>query len=142
MIWAGIRIGGRINLHIIRNSNLTAESYAGEILRSLVLSYATAIGDSFLLLQDYSRNHAARLGENFLEAETIQNIECAFATVGYSNSHRVREVGGRGRGGRPMTPQGAFPQNWGETEQNRTVTCMVLKAKANDRLKNLTLSRD
>ncbi|GFT54728.1 hypothetical protein TNCV_5001101 [Trichonephila clavipes] len=26
--------------------------------------------------------------------------------------------------------------NWGETEQNCTVTCMVLKAKANDRLNN------
>ncbi|GFV42987.1 hypothetical protein TNCV_2661821 [Trichonephila clavipes] len=25
--------------------------------------------------------------------------------------------------------------NWGRTEQNRTVTCMVLKAKANDRRK-------
>ncbi|GFV48126.1 uncharacterized protein TNCV_3554051 [Trichonephila clavipes] len=30
-------------------------------------------------------------------------------------------------------PQGVLPQIWGETEQNRTVTCMVLKAKANDR---------
>ncbi|GFW61422.1 uncharacterized protein TNCV_346701 [Trichonephila clavipes] len=30
-------------------------------------------------------------------------------------------------------PQGVFPQNWGETDPNRTVTCIVLKAKANDR---------
>ncbi|GFV57645.1 hypothetical protein TNCV_3132331 [Trichonephila clavipes] len=38
------------------------------------------------------------------------------------------------RGGRPLTlPQGVLPQNWGGTEQNRTVTCMVLKATANDR---------
>ncbi|GFW81849.1 hypothetical protein TNCV_2885231 [Trichonephila clavipes] len=26
--------------------------------------------------------------------------------------------------------QGVLDQNWGGTEQNRTVTCMVLKAKA------------
>ncbi|GFS94844.1 uncharacterized protein TNCV_4457111 [Trichonephila clavipes] len=39
-------------------------------------------------------------------------------------------------------PQGVLPQNWGGPEQNRTVTCMVLKAKANDRRKNLFLSRD
>ncbi|GFW09563.1 uncharacterized protein TNCV_3996691 [Trichonephila clavipes] len=38
-------------------------------------------------------------------------------------------------------PQGVL-QNWGGTEQNRTLTCMVLKAKANDRRKNLTLSLD
>ncbi|GFV56396.1 uncharacterized protein TNCV_855491 [Trichonephila clavipes] len=37
----------------------------------------------------------------------------------------------------PDHPQGVLPQNWGGTEQNRTVTCMVLKAKANDRRKNL-----
>ncbi|GFW83341.1 uncharacterized protein TNCV_2544391 [Trichonephila clavipes] len=32
--------------------------------------------------------------------------------------------------------QGFLPLNWGGTEQNRTVTCMVLKAKANDRRKS------
>ncbi|GFX01172.1 uncharacterized protein TNCV_4581381 [Trichonephila clavipes] len=30
-------------------------------------------------------------------------------------------------------PQGVLPQNWGETELNRSVTCMVLKGTANDR---------
>ncbi|GFX46172.1 hypothetical protein TNCV_2298211 [Trichonephila clavipes] len=38
------------------------------------------------------------------------------------------------RDGRPLTiPWGALPQNWGGTELNRTATCMVLKATANDR---------
>ncbi|GFW15440.1 uncharacterized protein TNCV_4655801 [Trichonephila clavipes] len=32
-------------------------------------------------------------------------------------------------------PQGFLPLNWGGTEQKRTVTCTVLKAKANDRRK-------
>ncbi|GFV83899.1 uncharacterized protein TNCV_1479011 [Trichonephila clavipes] len=30
-------------------------------------------------------------------------------------------------------PQGVLPLNWGGAELNRTVTCMVLKATANDR---------
>ncbi|GFW90672.1 uncharacterized protein TNCV_628381 [Trichonephila clavipes] len=30
-------------------------------------------------------------------------------------------------------PQGVLPQNWGGTELNPSVTCMVLKATANDR---------
>ncbi|GFX41762.1 uncharacterized protein TNCV_388751 [Trichonephila clavipes] len=42
----------------------------------------------------------------------------------------------------PDHPQGVLPQNWGETEQNRTVTCMVLKDKANDLRKILALRRD
>ncbi|GFT03885.1 hypothetical protein TNCV_1730691 [Trichonephila clavipes] len=36
----------------------------------------------------------------------------------------------------PGYPQDFLPLNWDGTEQNRTVTCMVLKAKANDRRKN------
>ncbi|GFV90035.1 uncharacterized protein TNCV_4643751 [Trichonephila clavipes] len=42
----------------------------------------------------------------------------------------------------PDYPQGVLPQNKGGTEQNRIVTCMVLKPKANDRRKNLALNRD
>ncbi|GFU17919.1 uncharacterized protein TNCV_4029361 [Trichonephila clavipes] len=34
----------------------------------------------------------------------------------------------------PVHPQSFLPLNWGGTKQNRTVSCMVLKAKANDRL--------
>ncbi|GFX15600.1 uncharacterized protein TNCV_2130881 [Trichonephila clavipes] len=44
------------------------------------------------------------------------------------------------RGGRPLTlSQGVLPQNWGGTEQNRTVTFMVLKATANDSRKSSPL---
>ncbi|GFT43845.1 uncharacterized protein TNCV_4245041 [Trichonephila clavipes] len=32
------------------------------------------------------------------------------------------------------------PQNWGGNEQNRTVTCMMLKSQASDKRKNVTLS--
>ncbi|GFW29701.1 hypothetical protein TNCV_3935681 [Trichonephila clavipes] len=49
---------------------------------------------------------------------------------------REREMGG------PDYPQGVLPQNWGRTKQTHTVTCMVLKAKANGRRKNPALSRD
>ncbi|GFX31299.1 hypothetical protein TNCV_2061181 [Trichonephila clavipes] len=53
-----------------------------------------------------------------------------------------RLVEGEARWEAPDHPQSVLPQNWGGTEQNRTVSCMVLKAKANDRRKNKALSRD
>ncbi|GFT03827.1 hypothetical protein TNCV_3608431 [Trichonephila clavipes] len=55
------------------------------------------------------------------------------------SSHEVR---GRGRevGGLDH-PQSVLPQNWSETELNRSVTCLVLKAKANDR-RHLALCPD
>ncbi|GFU47041.1 hypothetical protein TNCV_2616161 [Trichonephila clavipes] len=54
-----------------------------------------------------------------------------------------REVGGRGRdvGEAPDHTQGVLPQNWGETEANRPVTCMVLKAMTNNR-RHLALCHD
>ncbi|GFS47919.1 uncharacterized protein TNCV_3598901 [Trichonephila clavipes] len=54
----------------------------------------------------------------------------------------VRLVEGEERWDAPDHPQGVLPQNWGRTKQNHTVTCMVLKAKANDSCKNLAPSRD
>ncbi|GFU87364.1 transposable element Tcb2 transposase [Trichonephila clavipes] len=52
MVWGGISIGGRTDLHIIRNGTLTGRRYADEILRPHVIPYAGAIGDSFVLQDD------------------------------------------------------------------------------------------
>ncbi|GFW57169.1 transposable element Tcb2 transposase [Trichonephila clavipes] len=60
---------------MIRNGSLTVQRYANEIVRPDVVSYAAAIGDSFLLMQDNATPHTARLVENFLEAEKIQHPE-------------------------------------------------------------------
>ncbi|GFV36446.1 uncharacterized protein TNCV_2234931 [Trichonephila clavipes] len=42
----------------------------------------------------------------------------------------------------PDHPQGFLPLKWGRTEQNRTVACMVLNAKANNMRTNLGLGCD
>ncbi|GFW40669.1 uncharacterized protein TNCV_2836131 [Trichonephila clavipes] len=45
----------------------------------------------------------------------------------------VRLVEGEERWESPDHFQGVLPLNWGETELNRSVTCMLLKATANDK---------
>ncbi|GFW86964.1 transposable element Tcb2 transposase [Trichonephila clavipes] len=55
MVWGGISIGGRTDLHIIRNGTLTGRRYADEILRHHVIPYAGAIGDSFVSQDDNAR---------------------------------------------------------------------------------------
>ncbi|GFV59196.1 uncharacterized protein TNCV_2339371 [Trichonephila clavipes] len=54
-----------------------------------------------------------------------------------------REVGGKGREvrGPDHSQVSSLSQNWGGKEPNRTVTCMVLKATANDR-RHLALCHD
>ncbi|GFW00588.1 cubilin [Trichonephila clavipes] len=68
MVWGGISIGGRTDLHMIRNGTLTGQRYADEILRLHVIPYAGAIGDSFVFQDDNTRPNRARLVENMLEA--------------------------------------------------------------------------
>ncbi|GFV93526.1 uncharacterized protein TNCV_1988391 [Trichonephila clavipes] len=53
----------------------------------------------------------------------------------------MRLVEGKERWEAPDHPRGVLPQNWGETELNRSVTCMVLIATANDR-RHLDLCHD
>ncbi|GFU69436.1 uncharacterized protein TNCV_5123621 [Trichonephila clavipes] len=70
----------------------------------------------------------------------------AFAAWGALKSRRPTSplmmlVEGKERWEAPDHPQGAFPQNWGETELNHYVTCMMLKATANDR-RHLALCHD
>ncbi|GFW04760.1 hypothetical protein TNCV_4879961 [Trichonephila clavipes] len=59
-----------------------------------------------------------------------------------SSCKSSRVVGGKGREvGGPDHPSGVLPQNWGGNQPNRTVTCMALKATANDR-RHLALYHD
>ncbi|GFU04425.1 hypothetical protein TNCV_252121 [Trichonephila clavipes] len=60
-VWTDISIGGRTDLHIVRNRNSTAQRYANEILRPYAVPYVAAISDSSLLMQDNARNRATRL---------------------------------------------------------------------------------
>ncbi|GFV77216.1 hypothetical protein TNCV_444461 [Trichonephila clavipes] len=71
MVWSGISIGGQTDLHFIWDGNWTTQRYADEIMRPHIVTYAAAIGDSFILIQDNVKPHTAHLMENCLEVEPI-----------------------------------------------------------------------
>ncbi|GFV38456.1 transposable element Tcb2 transposase [Trichonephila clavipes] len=52
LVYGGISIDGRTDLYIIRDGPLTARRYRDEILRPIVVPYAAAIGDDFILMDD------------------------------------------------------------------------------------------
>ncbi|GFS78354.1 transposable element Tcb2 transposase [Trichonephila clavipes] len=64
LVYGGISIDGRTDLYIIRDGPLTARRYRDEILRPIVVPYAAAIGDDFILMDDNSSPHRANLVEN------------------------------------------------------------------------------
>ncbi|GFV44519.1 transposable element Tcb2 transposase [Trichonephila clavipes] len=56
LVYGGISIDGRTDLYIIRDGPLTARRYRDEILRPIVVPYAAAIGDDFILM-DVTAGH-------------------------------------------------------------------------------------
>ncbi|GFT06453.1 transposable element Tcb2 transposase [Trichonephila clavipes] len=104
MVWGGISIGGRTDLHIIRNGTLTGRRYEDEILRPYVIPYAVAIGDSFVFQDDNARPHRARLVENMLEAETIQRMEWPAFYPDLNPIEHVWDMLGRRIAARPRPP--------------------------------------
>ncbi|GFS79523.1 transposable element Tcb2 transposase [Trichonephila clavipes] len=73
LVYGGISIDGRTDLYIIRDRPLTARRYRDEILRPIVVSYAAAIGDDFILMDDNCRLHRANLVEDFFRGKNRMN---------------------------------------------------------------------
>ncbi|GFX14336.1 transposable element Tcb2 transposase [Trichonephila clavipes] len=75
LVYGGISTDGRTDLYIIRDGPLTARRYRDEILRHIVVPYAAAIGDDFILMDDNCRPHRANLVEDLLFEEGIVRME-------------------------------------------------------------------
>ncbi|GFV44176.1 transposable element Tcb2 transposase [Trichonephila clavipes] len=75
LVYCGISIDGRTDLYIIRDGPLTARRYRNEIFRPIVVPYAAAIGDDFILMDNNFRPHHANLVEDLLFEEGIIRME-------------------------------------------------------------------
>ncbi|GFX19362.1 transposable element Tcb2 transposase [Trichonephila clavipes] len=75
LVYGGISIDGRTDLYIIRDGPLIARRYRDEILRPIVVPYAAAIGDDFILMDDNCKPHRVNLVEDFLFEEGIVRME-------------------------------------------------------------------
>ena len=75
MVWGDISYDGSTVLYGIRNGSLTCIRYRDEILAPIVRLYAGAIGDDFILMDDNARPHRARIGNEYLQRETIEGMD-------------------------------------------------------------------
>ncbi|GFU59484.1 transposable element Tcb1 transposase [Trichonephila clavipes] len=90
----------RGNLYIIRDGPLTARRYRDEILRPIVVPYAAAIGDDFILMDDNCRPHHANLVEDFLFEEGIAEMEWPACSPDMNPIEHVWDALGRRVAGR------------------------------------------
>ncbi|GFW07746.1 transposable element Tcb2 transposase [Trichonephila clavipes] len=96
---------GRTDLYIIRVGPLTARRYRDEILRPIVVPYAAAIGDDFILMDDNSRPHRANFVENSLFEEGIVRMEWPACSPDMNPIEHVWDALGRRVAGRQPPPQ-------------------------------------
>ncbi|GFV71926.1 transposable element Tcb1 transposase [Trichonephila clavipes] len=105
LVYGGISIDRRTDLYIIRDGPLTARRYRKEILRPIVVPYAAAIGDDFILMDDNCRPHRANLVEDFLFEEEIVRIEWPACSPDMNPIEHVWDALGRRVAGLQPPPQ-------------------------------------
>ncbi|GFS87415.1 transposable element Tcb2 transposase [Trichonephila clavipes] len=105
LVYGGISIDGRTDLYIIGDEPLTARRYRDEILRPIVVPYAAAIGDDFILMDDNCRLHRANLVEDFLFEEGIVRMEWPACYPDMNPIQHVWDALGRRVAGRQPPPQ-------------------------------------
>ncbi|GFX58225.1 transposable element Tcb1 transposase [Trichonephila clavipes] len=71
MVWAGISLGYRTDLHIFKRGSVTAVRNTDEVLEPIVRLYAAAIGPAFVLMDNNARPHRADIVDDYLESERI-----------------------------------------------------------------------
>lgn len=67
MVWAGVSLEARTELHIINRGSLTAMRYVTDILEEYVMPFAPYIGENFLYLHDNARPHTAGIVNDYCQ---------------------------------------------------------------------------
>ncbi|GFV25870.1 transposable element Tcb2 transposase [Trichonephila clavipes] len=104
-VYGGISIDVRTDLYIIRDGPLTARRYRDEILRPVLVPYAAAIEDDFILMDDNCRPHRANLVGDFLFEEGIVRMKWPACSPDMNPIEHVWDALGRRIAGRQPPPQ-------------------------------------
>ncbi|GFW30018.1 transposable element Tcb2 transposase [Trichonephila clavipes] len=74
MVWAGIMIDGRTDLHFFDTGSVTAQRYKDEVLEPYVRLFRGAVGPDFIFMDANAPCHRVVLNDDFLETENIQHM--------------------------------------------------------------------
>ncbi|GFX87366.1 transposable element Tcb2 transposase [Trichonephila clavipes] len=74
MVWSGIMMDGRTDLHFFDTGSVTAQRYRNEVLEPYVRLLRGAVGPDFIFMDDNAPCHRAVLIDDFLETENIQRM--------------------------------------------------------------------
>ncbi|GFU87993.1 transposable element Tcb2 transposase [Trichonephila clavipes] len=75
LVWGGIMLNGRTELHIFDRGSVTGDRYCEEVLLPHVRLFRGAIGPDFIFMDDNARPHRTLAVEELLESENITRMD-------------------------------------------------------------------
>ncbi|GFT52102.1 transposable element Tcb2 transposase [Trichonephila clavipes] len=75
LVWGGIMLNGRTELHIFDTGSVTGDRYCGEVLLPHVRLFRGAIGLDFIFMDDNARPYRTLAVEELLESEDITRMD-------------------------------------------------------------------
>ena len=74
IVWAGISLGYRTDLHIFERGSVMAVRYQDRVLEPIVRLYAAAVGPTFVLMDDNAHPHSTSFVDAYFESEGIARM--------------------------------------------------------------------
>ncbi|GFU20507.1 transposable element Tcb2 transposase [Trichonephila clavipes] len=89
LVWGGIMLGSRTDLHIFDAGSVNGTRYCNVILLPCVRLFRGAMGLQFLLMGDNAPCHRTVAAEPHLESEDIERMDWPAREISGSQSHRA-----------------------------------------------------
>ncbi|GFV13744.1 transposable element Tcb2 transposase [Trichonephila clavipes] len=104
LVWGGIRLGSRTDLHIFDAGSVNGTRYCSEILLPYVRLFRGAMGLQFLFMDDNAPCHRTVVAEQLLESEDIERMDWPARSPDLSPIEHVWDFLGSRLAARTLTP--------------------------------------
>ncbi|GFS93419.1 transposable element Tcb2 transposase [Trichonephila clavipes] len=104
LVWGGIMLGSRTDLHIFDAGSVNGTRYCNEILLPLVRLFRGAMGLQFLFMDDNAPCHRTVAAEQLLESEDIERMDWPARSPDLNPIEHVWDFLGRRLAARTLPP--------------------------------------
>ncbi|GFW54808.1 transposable element Tcb2 transposase [Trichonephila clavipes] len=104
LVWGGIMLGSRTDLHIFDAGSVNGTRYCNEILLPYVPLFRGAMGLQFLFIDDNAPCHRTVAAEQLLESEDIERMDWPARSPDFNPIEHVWDFLGRRLAARTLQP--------------------------------------